>query len=51
MSLSKLNIVFRKQFSQDIFLGLVEKTNQLHVVPALAECYSIITSFDLWMSK
>jgi len=29
----------------------VEKTNELYVLLALAECYSIIVSFDLWMFK
>jgi len=29
---------------------LVEKTQQLYVLFALANCYSV-TSFDLWMSK
>jgi hypothetical protein len=46
-----LNFPSRRQFSQDILLRLGEKTNQLYVVLALAECYSTTTSFDLWMSK
>jgi len=29
----------------------VEKTKQLYVLPTLADCYSVTTSFDLWMSK
>jgi hypothetical protein len=32
-------------------LGLVEKTNQLYVFPALVECHFVIVSFNLWMSK
>jgi len=40
----------RKQFSKEILLKL-EKIKQLYVLPALANCYSIITSFALWMSK
>jgi hypothetical protein len=42
-------IVFpsRKQFSYELLIGLVEKTKQLYVLPALIECQSIIASFDL----
>jgi hypothetical protein len=29
----------------------VENTKLSYVLPALAYCYSITTSFDLWMSK
>jgi hypothetical protein len=29
----------------------VEKIKQLYVLPSLANCYFITTSFDLWMSK
>jgi hypothetical protein len=29
----------------------VEKTKLSYVLPTLAYCYSITTSFDLWMSK
>jgi hypothetical protein len=29
----------------------MEKTKQLHVLPALVECHSTIASFNLWMSK
>jgi integral membrane sensor domain MASE1 len=29
----------------------VEKTKQSYVLLALAYCYSITTSFDLWMPK
>jgi len=29
----------------------VEKTKQSYVLPTLAYCYFIKTSFDLWMSK
>jgi hypothetical protein len=47
----KLNFPSRNQFSQDILLGLVKKINQLYVVPTLAKCHSVTTSFDLWMFK
>jgi hypothetical protein len=47
----KLNFLFKRQFSQDILQGLVEKTNELYVFRTLAECYSTIASFDLQMSK
>jgi hypothetical protein len=46
----KLISPFKRQFPQDILLGLAEKTNQLYVVLSLAKCY-LTTSFDLWMSK
>ncbi len=39
-----------KQFSEEI-LSKLEKKKQLYVLPTLANCYSITTSFDLWMSK
>jgi hypothetical protein len=41
---------FRKQFSKEILLELVEKTEQLYVLLALADYY-FVTSFYLWMSK
>jgi hypothetical protein len=47
----KLNFPSRRQFSQDILSRLVEKTNELYVLPTLADCHSTTTSFDLWMSK
>jgi hypothetical protein len=47
----KLNSPSKRQFSQDILLGLVEKINQLYVVLTLVECYFAIVSFDFWMSK
>jgi hypothetical protein len=47
----KLNFPSKRQISQDILLGLVEKTNELYVVPALVECHYVIASFDLWMFK
>ncbi len=47
----KLNFPSRRRFSQDILLRLMEKTNKLYVVLALAKCHSATTSFDLWMSK
>jgi hypothetical protein len=47
----KLNFPSINQFSQDILLGLVKKTNQLYVVPTLAKCHYATTSFDLWMFK
>jgi hypothetical protein len=47
----KLNFPSRRQFSQDILLGLMEKTNELYIVSALVKCHSTIVSFDLWMFK
>jgi hypothetical protein len=29
----------------------VEKASKIYVFPALAECHSTTTNFDLWMSK
>ncbi len=49
--LSKINFPSRRQFSQKMLLGLVEKKNELYVLPTLAKCHSTTTSFDLWMSK
>ncbi len=46
----KLNFLSKRQFSQEILLGLVEKTSQQYVLPTLANCSST-TSFDLWMFK
>ncbi len=42
---------FRKPFSREILSKLVEKIKQLYVLLALAYCYYVTTSFDLWMSK
>jgi len=50
-SCPKLIFSFRKQFSQEILLRLVEKTKQFHVLFALVECQFTIINFDLWMSK
>ncbi len=47
----KLNFPSRTQFSQEILPRLVEKTNQQYVLHALANCFSIIISFDLLMSR
>jgi len=47
----KFNFLSKRQFSQEILAKLVEKTNQLYVLPSLTECYTTITSFDLWMNK
>jgi hypothetical protein len=47
----KLNFPSKRQFSQDILQGLVEKKNELYVFPALAKCHYATTNFDLWMSK
>jgi hypothetical protein len=46
-------IVFlsRKQFANELFPRLVEKTKQLYVLPTIVECHFATTSFDLWMSK
>jgi hypothetical protein len=46
-SLSKIQLPFHKAFSQDILLRLVEKTNELYVVHALAKCHYAIASFDV----
>jgi hypothetical protein len=50
-SLFKIKFPSKRQFSQDILPGLVEKKNLLYVLPALVECHSTTASFDLWMSK
>ncbi len=47
----KLNFPSRRQFSQEILSGLVEKTSQQYVLPTLANCFFTIATFDLWMSK
>ncbi len=39
-----------KQFLEEV-LSKLEKNNQLYVLLALASCYSVTTSFDMWMSK
>jgi hypothetical protein len=44
-------LLSRKQFSREILPKLVEKTKKLYILFALAYYYSIIASFDLWMSK
>ncbi len=31
--------------------GLVDKTSQQYVLPSLANCFSAIARFDLWMFK
>jgi hypothetical protein len=38
---------FRKQFSREILLELVEKTKQLYVLLALANHFFVTKSFDL----
>ncbi len=50
-SCPKLKFSFKKQFSKEILLGLMDKTKQFHVLLALVECHSTTTNFDLWMSK
>jgi hypothetical protein len=42
---------FRKKNSNKLLHKIMEKTKQLHVLPALVECHSTIASFNLWMSK
>jgi hypothetical protein len=44
-------LFFKKQFSKEILPKLMEKIKQLYVLLALINCYSITTSFDLWLSK
>jgi hypothetical protein len=41
----------KKIFSQKFLIDLVEKMKQKYVLFKLKQCYSITTSFDLWMSK
>jgi hypothetical protein len=47
----KLNFPSKRQFSQEILLGLVEKTSQQYVLPTLVDCFFTIANFDLWMFK
>jgi hypothetical protein len=47
----KLNFPSKRQFSQDTLPRLVEKTIEVYVFHALAECYYATTIFNLWMSK
>jgi hypothetical protein len=46
----KLNFPSKRQFSQEILLRLVEKTNQQYGFPTLVDYFSTKTDFDLWMS-
>jgi hypothetical protein len=47
----KVVLPFKRQFSKEVLLELVEKTKQLYVLLTLAYCYSIIASSNLWMSE
>jgi hypothetical protein len=47
----KLNFPSKRQFSQEILLGLVKKTSQMYVFLALVECHFATMSFDLQMFK
>jgi hypothetical protein len=47
----KLNYPYRRQFSQEILLRLVEKTSYQYVILALVDYFFATASFDLWMSK
>jgi hypothetical protein len=47
----KLNFLSKRQFSQEILLGLVEKTSEQYVFLALAYYFFATVNFDLWMSK
>jgi hypothetical protein len=49
--MSKKKKISKRQFSQEILLGLVEKTSQQYVFLALEDCCFATTNFDLWMSK
>jgi hypothetical protein len=49
--MSKINFFSKRQFPQEILLGLVEKTSQEYVFLALEDCFLATTNFDLWMSK
>jgi hypothetical protein len=44
-------LFFRKKNSKEILPELVEKIKQLYVLFALTNCYYIIASFDLGLSK
>jgi hypothetical protein len=46
-------IVFpsKKTFSQEILVDLVEKMKQEYMLLKLKQCYYVIASFDLWMSR
>lgn len=43
--------LFRKQFSHETLLKLVEKLKQVNVLPKLGDCIFATTSFELWMSN
>jgi hypothetical protein len=43
----KLNFLSKRQFSQEILPGLVEKTSQQYVLLTLAYCFSVIVSYDI----
>ncbi len=46
-----LKFPFQYFLSQIILPNLVGKTKQTYVLLLLDECYCVIASFDLWMSK
>jgi hypothetical protein len=46
-----LKFPFQFFFSHIVLPDLVQKTKQTYVLLLLDECYCVITSFDLWMSK
>jgi hypothetical protein len=46
----KLNFPFKRQFSQEILLGLVEKTKST-ICSSCIDFFFLIIRFDLWMSK
>jgi hypothetical protein len=47
----KVVLPFKKQFSRNFLEQLVEKIEQLYVLPSLVDCYFVTTNFDLWMSR
>jgi hypothetical protein len=46
-----LKFPFQFFLSHIVLPDLVEKTKQTYVLLLLDECYCVIDSFDLWMSK
>jgi hypothetical protein len=46
-----LSCLLENNFEEFFLLELVQKIKQMYVLLVLADYYSIITSFDLWMSK
>jgi hypothetical protein len=47
----KIVFPFKNVSFQEMFIELVEKVKQLHVLLTLVECNFAIFNSDLWMSK